>query len=357
MFYNYVTFGRRYLHSGEILYNYIKKEKPDLKYKHITTLDNLDLKQDDYLYYYFTAEGYDLSDPIIGRDPKLIKYFNKIQQYKDFNEFMPISWLVNKNNIINEIIKRFKNNNKLYLTLNDHRSGGGTAAFILNKNNNKELYNIYKIIKETNDEARLSEYINIKKNLAVHLIFFKDNFLVTDIINQYIYKNVRYRGNFYPNNLTTDEDTLIRELINKIGNKFLKMNVVGIIGLDLMLSDDNKVYLTEINPQKMGSSICINAMSDLTYNMPIPYLEYLSCSNINYSNISLNINKDTDIKWSFVYLYNTTKISKKYKVIDVKDFYKYFNDTYNNGTKHEVYFKDTYNNKEFYFRLKTELIK
>jgi len=351
IFYNYVNHGNRYKYSGKVLYNYLKKENKDLVYKDISNVDNLNVKDEDYMYYYFEYNNKPLSSHIIGRDPKANKYFDKIQQYIDFKEFFPDSIIIDSNNIFKVCIDMLKRNNKLYVTLD--KGYGGNSSFIIYKNN---IYNTYNIIKNNNTNARVTPYLNIIKNISVHLILFKDGYIISDKTNQYIYKNVLFRGNFYPNNLTEEENKYSDEIITNIANKLISMNILGIIGLDLMITDDDKIYLSEINPHKMGSSTSINMMSKLEWNTPIPILEYYACSNLSINDIKLKINDINKIKWSILYLYNTEKISNKYTIINSEDMFEYIRDTYYNKNNHTVYFKDNYNCKDIYFRFKIEAI-
>lgn len=350
-FYNYVNHGNRYKYSGKILYNYLKKENEDLIYKDISSINNLDIRDEDYIYYYFECNNKSLSNHVIGRDPKANKYFNKIQQYIDFKEFFPDSNIIDSSNILKTCLDMLKTSNKLYVTLD--KGYGGVNSFIVNKYN---IYDVYNIIKNNNTSARVTPYLNITKNISVHLILFKDGYIITNKTNQYIYKNVKFRGNFYPNNLTDDENIYVDMIIVSIADKLIRSNILGIIGLDLMITDDNKVYLSEINPHKMGSSVCINMMSELEWNIPIPILEYYSCSGLSIDNVKLKINDHNKIKWSLLYLYNTEQISNKYNIINSEDMFEYMKNTYNNRTSSTVYFKDNYNSKDMYFRLKTEAI-
>ena len=350
-FYNYVNHGNRYKYSGKILYNYLKKENEDLIYKDISSINNLDIKDEDYVYYYFEYNNKPLSSHIIGRDPKANKYFDKISQYNDFKEFFPESIIIDSYNNLKVCIDMIKRNNKLYVTLD--KGYGGNSSFIIDKHN---IYDTYNIIKNNNTKARVTPYLNIVKNISVHLILFKDGYIITNKTNQYIYKNVQFRGNFYPNNLTEEENKYIDMIIVSIADKLIKMNILGIIGLDLMITDDNKVYLAEINPHKMGSSACINMLSELEWNIPIPILEYYACSGLSINDIKLKVNDINKIKWSLLYLYNTENISNKYNIINSEDMFDYMKDTYNNRNNHTVYFKDNYNSKDMYFRFKIEAI-
>ena len=351
IFYNYVNHGNRYKRAGEVLYNYLRNNYTDLMYKDVDNIDNLNIKDEDYVYYYFECNNKPLSDHIIGRDPKANKYFNKIQQYLDFKEYFPESIVIDSDNVLRTSFDMLKNHDKVYVTLD--KGYGGVGSFIIDKHN---ICSIYNVIKKINTTARITPYLNITKNISVHLILFKDGYIITNKTNQYIYKDVLFRGNFYPNNLTDAEDELTHKFIISIADKLRKSNILGIIGLDLMITDDNKIYLAEINPHKMGSSVCVSMLSELQWSIPISVLEYYACSGLSINDIKLKVNAENNIKWSLLYLYNTENINKRHEIINTNYMFSYMLDTSYNKCNHTVYFKDNYNGKDFYFRFKTEAI-
>lgn len=164
-------------------------------------------------------------------------------------------------------------------------AGGDNTYLIENKSDllrisDKSLnYCISKYIKHIplNITLIIGEYETIYLPISAQLIALTD-------------KKYKYVGAdfIYPDNLSLEIKEKIISDSKKIASIMKKMGYRGILGIDFILSSDNKLYFMEINPRFQASSFLISLYLQKYCSMDIAELHYLAATKRKIGGIHLD---------------------------------------------------------------------
>jgi predicted ATP-grasp superfamily ATP-dependent carboligase len=270
----------RYKILGKMLADYLKMDM-----HHI--LDNWDdiykIKSEDLVYcHYFQPLILEGRCNIIG--PKLTiakKWDSKIFQYKNLYKVVPIP----KYSIYNDymsLVRILNMTDAAFITLPYGNTGDASVIY---KKGDKPSDVAKKLGLEADKpfEVRVSEFIDKDFAVSNHIVI-KDPkcIFVSPPVRQRIGKDgVTFEGGEYPANLKNGQLSKVYHYAREIGQVMGKDGYVGLAGIDFMFKG-NDIYLCEVNPRKMGTTIGISAVMEYELGITLPVLEYLAFMKIPF---------------------------------------------------------------------------
>ncbi len=262
-----------------------------------------------------------------SNDDKLVDTLNnkfEIRELlKDVVPILDYFWVDDLTSTYEEIVEKLNANT--FVVQGVTGAGGNTTYFV----NNSEEYNE---IPNRIGKFCVSAYIK-NTPLNVTAIVCDDKNIVFPLSAQLILSNNRnfmyVGGDFiYAKSLSNEVLNQAKTYTENILNKVKSMGYRGIIGIDYILTDQNKVLFMEINPRFQASSFLINmelkklnlpCLAELNYKAlnGIKIEENFSSVNINYAFLNCNQNttfsqfENIDIVWEGYYEKNPTSVYRK----------------------------------------------
>ncbi|MDR2830419.1 MAG: ATP-grasp domain-containing protein [Methanobrevibacter sp.] len=201
---------------------------------------------------------------IIGsKDTKNVE--NKYKFYKKMkNRYqLPLTFKLHDVYDTLDIIKQY---NKMEFILKDVSGSGGYGINFLNIKPSPQFKDIlFKLDKEySKNKLILQEYIH-GDNLSCSLLGSKNDSKAIigneNIHNSYYQKNenrrdFRYSGSITPINQDKYNISNLKEIYNLSENMISDLNLIGSVGVDLILKDD-KISIIEVNPRFQGTYECV----------------------------------------------------------------------------------------------------
>lgn len=185
-----------------------------------------------------------------------------------------------------------KMNCKKFVFQEEFGSGGDATILISNESD-------YKTLLQNDKKYCISKYIK-NTPLNITLIIGKNNIVIFPISAQLIKiidNKFKYVGaDFaYANSLQDNIISEIYDYSNIIAKELQNKEYRGILGIDYILTNEDKVYFMEINPRFQSSSFLLSIILNKSYNTSIAELNYLALNDKNIPEINLN-----EIKISFL---------------------------------------------------------
>lgn len=203
--------------------------------------------------------------------------------------------------------------------IQENHSSGGIGTFLLSEANEHDIsYNI-----EKHTSYIVSPYYKHSFSVNAHIII-SENYIavlppsvqiIENINNRLLYKGadfIAYKS------ISKDIKQKISLYSKKIGESLKKLGYIGILGLDLLVQN-NEVFFLEINPRFQSSSILINKtlsenglpdLQTIIYNIysdidQTTILQLIERIDVNYSTISYYQNKDTSFNYYLLKAFKT----------------------------------------------------
>lgn len=295
----------RYKELGYSLYYYLKNKKlvNDIKFiKDISEIDDYG-----YLYSNYIVNN-NLNVRLVLPKYEIVKFWdNKINQYENLSKVVRVPYYKVYDSIFQFI--RLDVIEKVFISSENSEGGSFCSVFDGNKKDLLKFLN-------KKSRIRVSEYIEIKKELSVHVVIFPKYNIIGPILKQENENQVVFKSIEYP---TTYSYEVIK-YIDNISTELRKSGYLGVVGIDLMIDSNSNLYLVEINPRKMGSSLMDSLMFEMMYGYSLPVLEYMSLFGIDIKNRD---RKDVDAKWKVSMSKNLSNDNTYLPGIEVDLFKKY----------------------------------
>jgi len=259
----------------------------------IDTMEHITEKYDNTLFLAFNKKIKDLLNDekrfnIIGeKDYSLIDKLNDKQYTRElFKGKVPIidmEW-INKKIDFNDAKKIF---NSKKLVIQGKVGAGGNNTFYID---NKEKFEKYSSM--FNNEFYLSKYIkHLPINITIIIGKNNDIILPTSVqLIKLIDDKFKYVGAdfIYSQKFNKKINKQIKEYSQIIINELKKQNYKGILGIDFIIDNKDKVHFMEINPRFQSSSFIINKYLAKYCSTSIAELHYLAITDNCVGNIYLD---------------------------------------------------------------------
>ena len=143
--------------------------------------------------------------------------------------------------------------------LQSNNGGGGIGTFILSEHNLSDV----KVLLNPIKKYLLSKYINNSISVNTHVFISEKQTVLSPASVQIIERHdnqLCYRGADYFafNNISTKNKTQVKYLSLKIANLLRSRGYRGVAGIDFIISQNDDVYCSEINPRFQASSIILD---------------------------------------------------------------------------------------------------
>jgi len=215
------------------------------------------------------------------------KWNDKIEQYRQFQDIIPIADFVITSK--EEAIDNFDalaSCKGVVTSLPQGEQGDGVRLHA-NKSSLQEY-----LSQITEDEFILMKALSVKSTPSVDiLIASKDDVIVYGLSEQ-ILDGFACLGAKYPANLSQEVMDLCYEVSNKIATKLAEDGVKGIVNIDLIIDENDKVYFCELNPRYAGA----------THNRMLALEDSLASSNISIVDLEILAIKEGTFKGYHLHL-------------------------------------------------------
>ncbi len=279
----FVSNGKRFKSLGYSLYEYLEKNYSVSNLEFIDYPTDASFDENDFVYsnYFIDSE---LVSPakVISTDYGLAKCWDsKINQYTTLKNCVRLPHFKVYSDLIS-LIKDLDNLKKhfgLKFFIASEYSEGGDFTFVYDGHSASKIFEVFNSVRKS--RLRVSRYVPIYKEISCHVIIFKDNVFLGPILEQHNEDLVRFKSIEYPLDVSNRTFERINCALMSIADKISQTKYLGVVGIDLMISEDDEIYLVEINPRKMGSSVLDSIFLEFTYGLSLPVFEYKSLNDEN----------------------------------------------------------------------------
>jgi hypothetical protein len=228
----------------------------------------------DAVYYEFDITNNYRERCLLGPDKMTMgKWNNKITQYDLLGDIVNVPPYVSYRSILDVIrnINRIKSEYKKFIIF---ESVGNSGDNCLVCDESTVVSDIYEKFKLSNGRFRISRFIPNTHSVSLHFVISgKGKFWISPIVDQLIENDILFRGGRYPSIISLSDENRVLEEASKIVDVLSKDFYLGLGNIDFMVSD-GRVWFTEINPRKAGTTPCMSYMMENCFNYSIPLIEY-----------------------------------------------------------------------------------
>lgn len=226
-----------------------------------------------------------------SNDPSVLDFLNNKFKTRDLvKDIVPIFdyYMLNNNELNYEFIKEKIGSDKFVIQA--ETGAGGDNTYLVENKEDIEKIDI------SSKKYCVSKYVN-HLPLNITLIIGDDDVLLFPISVQLILlTNNKFKyvgGDFiYTEQLSESIKSQINRYSLKIASKIKTLGYRGVLGIDFVLCENEKIVFMEINPRFQASTFLISLCLEKEFNTNIGELHYLAMTNRKLKNVRLDkINK------------------------------------------------------------------
>lgn len=231
-------------------------------------IDKLANKQRKVFILGFTSACLNLRDDrviILGPNPEITNQFdNKVEHIRLFEK---LDLPRNRTRVYNSINEIKANEKYPFYISASYTSGGHESGTIYTEEDLELFFSKLRELNRLNSllVADLITDIKISPNVNAIICGSKDTRIIC--ISDQILRGNKYLGNIYPSTASENENKIIIETTNKIGDFLSNLGFRGLFGLDFIIDSNGKVYCVDLNPRRQGGYLC-NILMSKKVNIP-----------------------------------------------------------------------------------------